>query len=292
MRRIMMATLMTLAVAACGPQPEARPAGAVQPLGSATSAQPSVPPGPTSVPPSRPTTGGVGPSLVAVRGLPPGPASPDTPPPFRWYASLRDGQCAGLADTATDTSLPEVQRAMFAALTPICQVLAGEQAKVDWDRARAAFDASSGETNCLVAAARQYLGAVISAHDSAPQVVLTTGPAAEGTACPVGIDSVEMASPGELVAAGPYLFEPSAARVGSRDLQVGFPEVDVSSGVPQVRIPLAGGDGFCLPAGQPATLEVIGNGYSVSAGFAPADVGQGACTGDADGTAVPDGATG
>lgn len=115
-------------------------------------------------------------------------------------------------------------------------------------------------TDCLVVAARQLLGDVVAAHDEAPDAVLTPGPAADGTACPVSIVGVEMIGPTQLFVTGPYLFDPSSARVGSVDLRVGFPEVELSSGVPVVRVALDADDSFCLPAGEQSSLQISGDG--------------------------------
>ena len=263
MQRIIVVALLSLLVVGCGPQPEDRPVpprpSTTVPSGSPAKDidSPPTPPaeatagplgGETSDPPTRVPSDDAGATLVAIRGLPPGPASPDTPAPFRWYAALQDRQCGGLADTATNSSLPEPERAMYAALAEVCGLLNGEDGEVDWDQARAAFRDTSPVTDCLVVAARQLLGDVVAAHDAAPDAVLTPGPDADGTACPVSIDGVEMIGRTQLIVTGPYLFDPRSARVGSVDLRVGFPEVEVSSGVPLVRVPL---DARCrlLPPG-------------------------------------------
>jgi hypothetical protein len=215
--------------------------------------------------------------LVAVRGLPPGPASPDTPAPFRWYAGLQGGQCSALDDTAGNSSVPEPERTMYDSLGQVCRLLGGQVADVDWAQARAAVDDTAGVSDCLVVAARQLLADVVAAREAAPDAVLTQGSAADGTACPVAIDSVEMTSPGALVVTGPYLFDPSSARVGSVDLQVGVPEVEVRSGVPIVRLALESSETFCVPVGARGTLEVAGDGYTAAAYFVGVDVGQGGC---------------
>ena len=293
MQRISVVALLLLLAVGCGPQPEDRPVpqgpSATVPLGSPagsgdspTSRTPADtttrPHGDeTSDPPSRVALDDAGGTLVAIRGLPPGPASPDTPAPFRWYAALQDRQCAGLADTATNSSLPEPERAMYAALAEVCGLLNGERGEVDWDQARAAFRDTAPVTDCLVVAARQLLGDVVAAHDAAPDAVLTPGPAADGTACPVSIDGVEMIGPTQLIVTGPYLFDLTSARVGSVDLLVGFPEVEVSSGVPVVRVTLDADDRFCLPPGEQSALQISGDGYTVAADFVAVDLGQGAC---------------
>ena len=293
MQRIISVALLSLLVVGCGPQPEDRPVpprpsttvpsgSPAQDIDSPTSPIPTAttttPPGDeTSDPPTRVASDDAGDTLVAIRGLPPGPASPDTPAPFRWYAALQDRQCGGLADTATNSSLPEPERAMYAALAEVCGLLNGEDGEVDWDQARAAFRDTAPVTDCLVVAARQFLGDVVAAHDAAPDAVLTPGPAVDGTACPVSIDTVEMIGPTQLIVTGPYLFDPSSARVGSVDLRVGFPEVELSSGVPVVRVPLDADDSFCLPAGERSSLQIVGDGYTVAADFVAGDLGQGTC---------------
>ena len=292
MRRIVLATLLSLLVAGCGPQPErlpvpagttaTAPAGSPEDAveGSATATadeNAATSPETEFDPPTGIAEGDGGSTVVAVRGLPVGPASPDTPAPFRWYASLQDGQCEGLADTATASSIPEPERAMFAALADVCRLLKGERSEVDWAEARTSYDDTSGVTDCLVVAARQLLADAVSAHEADPGAVLTPGPPAPGTACPVAIDTVEMVSPTEIFVTGPYLFDPRVARLGSADLQVGSPEVEVDSGVPLVGVSLEGGEGFCLPVGGRSTLELSGDGYAVTAEFDAVDVGQGDC---------------
>ncbi len=290
MQRIVLATILSLLVAGCGPQPERvpvsagtttpAPAGSPAADGSATATAGDSAGTSSKTESDEPTPDAEddsGTTVVAVRGLPVGPASPDTPAPFRWYASLQDGQCGGLADTATASNIPEPERAMFAALAQVCRVLEGEGSEVDWDRARASFDDTSGVTDCLVVAARQLLADAVSAHDADPDAVLTPGPPAPGTACPVAIDTVELVRPTEIVVTGPYLFDPRVARLGSAALQVGSPEVEVDSGVPLVRVSLEGSEGFCLPAGSRSTLELSGDGYAVTAEFDAVDVGQGGC---------------
>jgi hypothetical protein len=93
----------------------------------------------------------------------------------------------------------------------------------------------------------------------------------------VSIDTVEMIGPRQLIVTGPYLFDPSSARVGSVDLRVGFPEVELSSGVPLVRVRLDADDSFCVPAGEQSVLQIIGDGYTVAADFVAGDLGQGTC---------------
>jgi len=44
-----------------------------------------------------------------------------------------------------------------------------------------------------------------------------------------------------------------------------------------VRVPLVAAEGSCFPAGEPSTLDVVGDGYSVSVDFVATDVGQGSC---------------
>lgn len=296
MHRIVLVTALLMACG-CGPQPEGRSVALPSPVPSqATSRSATVTPratvvtSPSSVATSQPSTRVPSQdptaTVVAVRGLPPGPASPDTPAPFRWYAGLQSGQCSALDDTA-GSSVPEPERTMYASLAQVCGLLARPGADVDWAQARAAVDDTAGVGDCLVVAARQLLLDAVTAHEAAPDAVLTQGPAADGTACPVAIDSVEMISPRAFAVTGPYLFDPRAARVGSVDLQVGESEVEVRSGVPLVRLAVDGPEEFCLPVGAQGTLEVTGEGYSVAADFVADDLGQGAC-GQEDGTTAGD----
>ncbi|MGB8020104.1 MAG: hypothetical protein WCF04_02630 [Candidatus Nanopelagicales bacterium] len=313
MRRTAALLIAVLLAVGCGPQPEegaagrstadsqsSAPAEATRtPTGRATSPQPSeatssqddqadgslpgdgtgTPSPATTTPPDREEGGNGGaPRRVVLRGLPPGPASPDTPAPYRWYASLQSGTCSGLDDTASNTSLPEAERAMFAALAEVCRLLGGESDEVDWRAAQAALDGSAGVTGCLLIAARDLLASAVGAHEADPGAVLVRGRPRQGTACPVAVNEAAMTELTSIAVAGDYLIEPTEVRVAGERVESQFegasPEDDqVLTGRVSVILP----EGFCAPAGEVLEVQVAGPGYEVSADVAVPDVGQGSC---------------
>lgn len=272
MHRTVALLMVILLAVGCGPQPE---------QGGITQA--TAGPQPSSVAEAAGTPQGAGgrggaANRVALPGLPPGPAAPDTPPPYRWYLALQTGQCAGLSDTATDTSLPEVERVMFASLAQVCRLLGGEPGAVDWTAAQAALDGSADVTGCLEVAARKMLASAVDAHRADPQAVLVRGQAEGGTACPVTITSAVMTDPSTIVLTGDYLIDPSEVRVAGQTVAVQFdgavPGNDQAlSG--QVSVPLP--EGLCASVGDVLGVEVAGPGYDARTDVTVPDLGQGSC---------------
>lgn len=277
MRRTAALLIAALLMVGCGPQPEDSGSGGTD--GSASGDAGGTQSQASATPPDLEEGGDGGtPNRVVLGGLPPGPASPDTPAPYRWYASLQAGTCSGLDDTATDTSLPDAERAMFASLAQVCRLLEGESDDVDWNAAQAALDRSAGVTGCLLIAARDLLAAAVGAHRADPGAVLVRGRAEPGTACPVAVNEAEMTSLTSMALAGDFLIDPTEVRVAGEEVEAQFEgaapdDEQVLTGRVLVILP----EGFCAPAGEVLDVQVAGPGYEVSADVAVPDVGQGAC---------------
>lgn len=236
-----------------------------------------VPPTPTPTQTTQPPSGGV----VRISLPPIGPASPDTPPPTRWYQAMQTLDCGLIADTATppDTMSPG-QRAMFASLAQLCTTLTGQGGTVDWAAAASAVEQTAGESNCLVVAVRAMLSAAVAAHDANPTAELASGPAAPGTACPVdvtdvAVDSSDLTGRYTLRITGPYLFQVNGVSVANAALSEIDAQTDLSVDPPLVTV-LASGSA-CLQPGQPVTVVVSGDGYQAAQEFTPS-VQLGDCT--------------
>lgn len=273
-----MAMAAVLMGVGCGPQPDTQLGAPTTPdavasseSGDEESASQESPEESAEETPDQATTASV--------TLPPvGPASPDAPPPFRWYQAVQTLDCGLMSDVSEPGQVPEEQRAMFAALAQLCGQLTGSGGTVDWDAARTAVEQASGESNCLVVAARELLGAAVALHDAHPDAQLTAGSPVEGTACPVGVTDIQAESLDSgytLRVTGPYLFNVTAVSVDGIELSDVGSEDDLSGDPPQSVVSAAGS--ACLTAGQEVTITVVGDGYSVERSFTP-DVQLGDCT--------------
>lgn len=258
---------LALVLTACGPSPETD-VGPTVARGTA-SAEPSDEPGTADRDDDAGTT------ALAVTLVQPGPASPDTPAPFRWYASLQTLTCAGLADAAS-ANVPDEARALFLPLADVCRLLAGEDAAVDWDQARSALTVDVGG-DCLLQAARDMLASAVSAHDSSPGAVLVPGPPAPGTACPPGIDVAELVDPTRVRLRGPYLFGPATVTVGGARVPAPDPAVEVVDGVPVATLEVSLPEPVCLDPSQPVSVRLQADAYEVAA----------VLTGSSDGCTTP-----
>lgn len=280
--RYLAAVLLVLLVG-CGPSPEttgggpqARSTALVSPTASDDGPATDEPP-PDSPP---------GATTVAVTLVQPGPASPDTPAPFRWYASLATLSCDGLADAAS-ANVSEQARSLFLPLADVCRVLAGQDATVDWEQARAALGTDVG-SDCLLAAARDMLASAVAAHDSAPDALLVPGPAAAGTACAPSIERAELVEPTRLTLSGPYLFGPATVAVGEVTAPAPEPSVEVVDGVPLATLDVTLPQPVCLDPSRPVSVRLQAQDYEASAVLSGSSAGCAPATADADGTTDPE----
>ena len=216
---------------------------------------PPAPLPPTPTPTQQPATPTPAPVRVLRVPLPPiGPASPDTPPPTRWYEAMQTLNCGLIADTAAPPdTMPPGQRAMFASLAQLCLALTAQGGSMDWGAAASAVEQTAGESNCLVLAARSMLNAAVVAHQSDPSAVLARGEAATGTACPVRVTDVTVDSSVSggsytLRITGPHLFQVTGVTVNTSQLSVVDGGTDTSVDPPLVTV-LASGSA-CLQAGD------------------------------------------
>lgn len=248
---------LALVLAACGPSPETD-VGPTPGRPTATTA-PSDAPDPTTTR----TEDDAGAASLAVALVQPGPASPDTPAPFRWYASLQTLSCAGLADAAS-ANVSDEARTLFLPLADVCRLLAGEDATVDWDQARSAVGVDPGG-DCLLEAARDMLASAVAAHDSSPGAALVPGPAEPGTACPPSIDVAELLDPTRVRLSGPYLFGPATVAVEGASIPAPEPAVEVVDGVPVITLEVTLPDPVCLDPSRPVSVRLQAEDYEVTA---------------------------